>query len=182
MRARRVRSPTPRGRDRSARGEICTWGGRRGALSDWGTAQVQISSYPGQHCGRPPCRLYRPGCRPRKHGPKLPSVQGGLCLSPRRGITSQVPVSVTDAAVSNGLEGPLGFLRWAGSGELAPPVDIPWALSGDRLFSDRNVAGAQRFCLYAARSAWVLAARAGKCSAWGFDPSLPGRTLPSEIP
>ena len=26
MRARRVRSPTPRGRDRSARGEICTWG------------------------------------------------------------------------------------------------------------------------------------------------------------
>lgn len=35
---------------------------------------------------------------------------------------------------------------------------------------------------YAARSAWVLAARAGKCSAWGSVPSLPERTLPSEIP
>lgn len=181
MRARRVRSPTPRGRDRSARAKSVR-GGLTGCTSRLGHRTGPDLVLPRTALRAASLPDIRPGCRPRKHGPKLPSVQGGLCLSPRRGITSQVPVSVTDAAVSNGLEGPLGFLRWAGSGELAPPVDIPRALSGDRLFSDRNVAGAQRFCLYAARSAWVLAARAGKCSAWGFDPSLPGRTLPSEIP
>lgn len=81
---------------------------------------------------------------------------GGLWSPPRRGKASQVARTV-HVLPSRGPFSPGSLPAGEGSGASSVAVVSP----------GRNFAGAQHFCLYAACSAWVLAARAGKCSAWG---------------